>query len=141
MVGAGPPRPGRVGRLSLRRGRQRVRVNPFTERSTPEPTDAFETWLLHRVAQAVEAGEVSATLLTDLQGGIAEAHEGPPEDRHALAIQELAERVHLPVDRLTELLANLEAQPRITRERLLRRFVEAWLMHQREAYEREQQGG
>jgi hypothetical protein len=46
---------------------------------------------------------------------------------------ELAERVNLPVDRLTELLANLEAQPRITRELLLPRFVEAWLMRQREA--------
>ena len=29
------------------------------------PMEAFETWLLHRVAQAVEAGEVSADLLTD----------------------------------------------------------------------------
>jgi hypothetical protein len=41
------------------------------------------------------------------------------------------------VDRLTELLATLEAQPTATRELVLRRFVEAWLMHQREAYEAE----
>jgi len=54
---------------------------------------------------------------------------------------ELADRVQLPVDRLTELLATLEAQPTVTRERVLRRFVEAWLMHQREAYEAEQHGG
>jgi hypothetical protein len=36
----------------------------------PEPPDViggFETWLLRRVAQAVEAGEVPASLLTELQ--------------------------------------------------------------------------
>ncbi len=39
---------------------------------------------------------------------------------------ELADRVNLPVDRLTELLATLEAQPTaVTRELFLRRFVEA----------------
>jgi hypothetical protein len=116
-------------------------MDPFVKRSTPDPTEPFEAWLLHRVADAVEGGEVSATLLTELHAEIAEARERPPEERYALALMELAERVNLPVDRLTELLATLEAQPRITRERLLRRFVEAWLMHQREAYEHENQGG
>ena len=54
---------------------------------------------------------------------------------------ELAERVQLPVDRLTELLANLEAQPRVTRDLILRRFVEAWSAHEREAYETDHHGG
>jgi hypothetical protein len=45
---------------------------------------------------------------------------------------ELAERVNLSVDELTELLATLEAQPPEARERFLRGFVEAWLMQQRE---------
>lgn len=62
----------------------------------PDPADTFETWLLQRVARAVEAGEVSADLLTDLQAEITEAGERPPEDRHALAVQELAERFNLP---------------------------------------------
>ena len=57
-----------------------------------------------------------------------------------MALMELAERVNLPVDRLTELLANLEAQPTVTRELFLRRFVEAWLVQQRDAYEQENQG-
>jgi hypothetical protein len=116
-------------------------MDPFVKRSTPDPTEPFEAWLLHRVADAVEAEEVSSDLLTELHAAIVETQGRPPEDRHALALMELAERVHLPVDRLTEHLANLEAQPRSTRERLLRRFVEAWLMHQREAYEQENQGG
>jgi len=72
--------------------------------------DAFETWLLHRVAQAVEAGEVSVNLLTDLQAEITEAHGRPSDDRHTLAIQELAKRFSLSVDWLKEALAALDTQ-------------------------------
>jgi hypothetical protein len=106
-----------------------------------DPTEPFETWLLRRVAEAVEGGEVSGALLTELHAAIAETRARPPEERYALAVMELAERVNLPVDRLTELLANLDSQPTVTRELVLRRFVEAWLMHQREAYDVEQRGG
>ena len=37
-----------------------------------EPLENFETWLLHRVAQAVEAAEIPADLLTELQAEIEE---------------------------------------------------------------------
>ncbi len=50
------------------------------------------------------------------------------------ALMDLAERVKIPVDGLTDLLATLEAQPIAVRERFLRRFVEAWLVQQREEY-------
>ncbi len=40
-----------------------------------EPTDSFESWLLRRVAQAVEAGEVPEALLTELQAEL-EAAQG-----------------------------------------------------------------
>jgi len=101
----------------------------------------FETRILHRVAEAVEAGAVSTDLLTDLHAAIAQARERPPEEQHALPLMELAEQFQLPVDRLTELLATLEAQPRVTREMLLRRFVEACLAQQRDAYEADHHGG
>ena len=106
-----------------------------------KPPEPFETWLLHRVADAVEGAEVSADLLTDLHAAFAEARAQPPEARDALALMELAERVNLPVDHLTELLAALQARPPVARERFLRRFVEAWLVHQREAYEADHHGG
>jgi hypothetical protein len=64
-----------------------------------------------------------------------------PNERHALALMALADGVNLPVDRLMELLAILEAQPTVTRELFLRRFVEAWLIHQREAYNADHHGG
>ena len=47
------------------------------ERSWLDPMDAFETWLLHRVAEAVGAEEVSASPLTELQAEISEDHEKP----------------------------------------------------------------
>lgn len=106
-----------------------------------DPRIPFETWLLHRVADAVEGNEVSATLLTDLHGAIAEVRARPPEARDSLALMELAERVNLPVDERSELLASMQAQPTVAREHFLRRFVEAWLVHQREAYAAKHQGG
>jgi hypothetical protein len=85
-----------------------------------DPTGAFQAWLLHRVAEAVEGNEVSADLLTDLHAAIAEARAQPPDARDALALMDLAERVNLPLDHLTELLATLEAQPIEARKRFLR---------------------
>jgi hypothetical protein len=48
--------------------------SPFhgVECSVSDPTDPFETWLLHRVAEAVEAAEVSADLLADIHAAMAE---------------------------------------------------------------------
>ncbi len=82
----------------------------------PDPLGSFETWLLQRVAQAVEADEVSATLLTELQAELAEAHASPREEQDTLAIHELAARCGLSPDQLGELLEALEAQPIATRE-------------------------
>ena len=100
----------------------------------PDPMDAFESWLLQRVTQAVEAGEVSADLLTNLQTEMAAAREQTPDERHAVVFQELADLLDLPVDRFTELLAFLGTQPTGTRDLVLRRLVEAWLAQQAEAY-------
>jgi len=106
----------------------------------PDPAAPFETWLLHRVAEAAENREVSADLLTEIHAALAEVRAWPPEARDALTLMDLAERVHLPVDHLTELLVTLQAQPPTARERFLRRFVEAWLMQQREAYDTDRPG-
>jgi hypothetical protein len=54
---------------------------------------------------------------------------------------DLAERVNIPADELSGLLATLQAQPTAVRERFLRGFVEAWLVQQREAYDAEHHGG
>ncbi len=97
------------------------------------PMDTFESWLLHSVAQAVEAGEVPADLLAELQAEMVAARGLPQEGGHALAVQDIAERLNLPVEQAEELLATLEAQPAVTRELILRRIVEAWLAGQRDA--------
>jgi hypothetical protein len=107
----------------------------------PDPAAPFETWLLRRVAEAVEGREVSGELLTELHAALAEVRARPPEAKDTPALMELAERPHLPIDHLEELLATLRAQPTVARERFLRGFVEAWLVYQREAYEAEHHGG
>ena len=52
-----------------------------------------------------------------------------------MAIQQLVERFDLSVDRRTELLAALEAQPFVTREHLLRQAVEARRERQRAEFQ------
>jgi hypothetical protein len=98
-----------------------------------DPKEAFEAWLLDRVAQSVEAGEVSGELLTDLRTEMERARKRPQEEGHALAVQDLAERVGLPVDRIEEMLAAIESQPAVMQDLLLRSFGEAWLAGRREA--------
>ncbi len=93
----------------------------------------FDAWLLQRVAQAVEAGEVPADLLTELQAEIEAARNRPQEESHAEAVRDMAERLGVPVAEAERTLAALEAQPTVTRELLMRRIAEAWLEGQRKA--------
>ncbi len=97
----------------------------------PEPVKSFESWLLRRVAQAVEASEVPADLLTDLQAEIEAAKDLPQEDGHARAVQDIGERLGIPVEEVEKGLSVLEGQPSMTREVLMRRIAEAWLEGQR----------
>ncbi len=100
-----------------------------------ELLEGFETWLIRRVAQAVEAGEVSADLLTELQAEFDVARERPVQEGHAAAIQHIADLAGVPEEEAAKTLAAIEAQPSITRQLLMRRFVEAWLEGQRREYQ------
>ncbi len=73
-------------------------------------------------------------MLTQLHTAIAEVSARPSKAQDALALMELAERVRLPADELSDLLETSQAQSTEVRERFLRGFVEAWLNDQREAY-------
>ncbi len=46
----------------------------------PDPIGVAESWLLCRVARAVEVGEVPEALLTELQAEIEAAKEVSPEE-------------------------------------------------------------
>ncbi len=107
----------------------------------PDPTEPFEPWLLRRVAHAVEAGEVSTDLVAELGSEMERARELPQEEGHALAVQDIAERLGLPAGYAERMLGALEVQPTVTRELLLRRIVEAWLEGQRTAYDTQQTAG
>ena len=97
----------------------------------PKPIVVFESWLLRRVARAVEADEVPETLLTELQAEIEAAKEVSPEEGEVAAIQQIADLAGVDPERVTEVLATMEAQPTVTRELVLRRIAEAWLGGQR----------
>jgi len=99
-----------------------------------ESMDAFESWLLRRIAQAVEAGDVPADLLKELQSEIEAAKDLSQEEGHAAALWDIAEIAGIDRDQVAETLAAIEAQPTVTRELLMRRIAEAWLEGQRRAY-------
>ncbi len=96
----------------------------------------FDTRLLKRVAQAVEAGEVPADLLTELQGEIEACREKPPEEGYAQAVHIVVEVAGISSEEAEEMLATLEAQPSVTRELFMRQIAEGWLEGQRGAYQR-----
>ncbi len=55
-----------------------------------DPMESFLTWLPHGVAQAVEAGEVPADPLADLQGKFEASRPKRPEKSHADAVRDIA---------------------------------------------------
>ncbi len=97
-----------------------------------DPLENFESWLLHRVAQAVEAGDVPGHLFTELRGRIQVAREKPAEVGMADAVRTIAEIAGVSRERAGELLASLETQPTVRREAFLRRVTEVWLEGQRQ---------
>ena len=102
----------------------------------PDSMEAFEVWLLRRVAQAVEAGDVPAELLTNLQAAVEAERAVPREAAHAAAIRQISDIAGVPEDQAAGTLATIEAQPRVTRELLMRRVAEAWLEGQRREHRR-----
>ena len=97
-----------------------------------EPLEGLEMWLLRCVAQAVEAGEVPAELLADLQSELAAARERPPEEDHTAATQHIAALAAVPEEDAAQTLASVQAQPGVTPELLMHRIAEAWLEGERE---------
>ncbi len=101
----------------------------------PESIEAFEAWLLRRLAQAVEAGEVTADLLSELQAEFESSRDKPPDQSHSDALQDIAVELGMPVEKVEAGLAALEAQPRMIREAIMRRIAQKWLEAQRKAYQ------
>jgi hypothetical protein len=83
------------------------------------------------VAQAVEAGEVPAALLGELQAEVEAARERPQEKAHAEAVAELAGILGVPLEQIEDGIKTVKALPRVTRKLLLPRVVEARLDAQR----------
>ncbi|HSC72225.1 MAG TPA: hypothetical protein VLH58_12775 [Candidatus Methylomirabilis sp.] len=98
--------------------------------------ESYLTWLLRRVARAVEAGDVPADLLVELQAEIEATKERPQNEGHAAAIRQIADIAGVDPEKAAEVLTTLEAQPTVTREPLIRRIAEAWLAGQWRTHDR-----
>ncbi len=101
-----------------------------------EPLEHFESWLLRRVAHAVEAGEMPADLLTDLRAEFEAARTRPQGESHVAAVQGLADIAGVAEGEASSALEAIEAQPAVTRALVMRQIAAAWLVEQREAYRR-----
>ncbi len=97
-------------------------------------TQDFTSWLLDRVAQAVEAGEVPVELLTALRADIAAATELPQGEGEATVIRQIADIVGISEAKAGTVLAALDAGTTVARPRLLRWIAEAWLRGHQERY-------
>jgi len=97
--------------------------------------DLFEMWLLGRVAEAVEAGEVSGDLLMELEKELGTSRTHRPGCGHASAIRSIVDL--LGIDPASEGSQNVHLAPQdASREELLRDVAESWLAEQRKAYRR-----
>ncbi len=99
--------------------------------------ESFEGWLLHRVARAVEQGELSADLLMELQAEIAMGRVRTHDAAPAATLRRIADL--LEADELVSQDAPRDPvpDPRTNRERLLREVAESWLADQAEQYRRQ----
>ncbi len=86
------------------------------------------------MSKAVEAGDVPADLLMELQGEFQTARAMPQEEAHVRAVRDIAERLRIQVDQVDRGLNALEGQPTVTRELVMRRIAEAWLEGQRKVW-------
>jgi hypothetical protein len=101
----------------------------------PEPLEDVESWILRRLGRAVEAGEVSADLLTEFQAVTESDGESAQEEAHAKAVMEVVERVEIPQERAEAILAALQPQPAMIQELVIRLIVELWLADERLKYQ------
>jgi hypothetical protein len=99
--------------------------------TAPETTEPFDVWLLRRIRQAEEAGEVSRGLLTELQGELQAAGQRGEDAGHAVVVWQVADLAGIDRKHAAEVLDSIEAQPKVNREIFMRRIAEAWLEAQR----------
>jgi hypothetical protein len=98
-------------------------------------SDVFEMWLLGRVAEAVEAGEVSGDLLVELEGELGASCTHLPACGHASAIRSVVDLLGIDPASAGSQNGRMAAQE-TSREQLLRDVAEGWLAEHRKAYRR-----
>jgi len=104
------------------------------------PLDKFSIWLLHRTAEAVEAGEVSEALLREVQEELSSRSELSTFDRYELAVRQLQELGGVSREEADAALEMMQEYPEGMGERFIRWLAEGWLEGHRRAYRHRQLG-
>jgi hypothetical protein len=98
------------------------------------PLDDFESWLLRRTADAVEAGDVSEALLRQVWTELESPRAPRGSDGRESAIRRLQDLGGVSRDDAEAALQMIEQYPEEIRRRFARWLAEGWLGAQRRAY-------
>ncbi len=104
------------------------------------PLDNFAIWLLHRTAEAVEAGEVSEALLREVHEELRSQSAPSPIDSYELAVRQLQELGGVSREEADAALEMMHECPEGMGERFIRWLAEGWLEGRRRAYRNRQPG-
>ncbi len=92
-----------------------------------EHSEAFEGWLLRRLHEAVESGEMPAELVEKFRADATGQEADLSSVRHPIAIRLIADLARVPREQASVLLASLESKNPTNTEGVLQRIAEAWL--------------
>jgi hypothetical protein len=104
------------------------------------PPDKFATWLLHRIAQAVEAGEVSEALLREVQEELLSQDALFSFDSYEMAVRQLQELGGVSREEADAALEMMREYPEGMGERFIRWLADGWLEGRRRAYRHRRPG-
>jgi hypothetical protein len=108
---------------------------------TPDPRaplDDFEAWLLRRTADAVEAGDVSETLLRQVWNELETPCGEREPDRRESAIRRLLDLGGVSREEAEAAQHMIQEYPEEIRRRFTRWLAEGWLRTHRRAYRNRQ---
>ena len=102
------------------------------------PLDKFVAWLLHRTAEAVEAGEVSEALLREVHEDLSPECELTQFDCRESAVRQLEDLGGVSREEANAALEMMREYPEPMGERFVRWLAEGWLEGHRRAYRNKQ---
>lgn len=87
----------------------------------------FANWAQHRIAQAIEAGDLGSDLALRFRAQLAAASSIPTRATREAVVEHLAETLAIPLGEASDMLDALERLPSDRQVTSLRQTLHAWL--------------